>query len=575
MHADDNSHEHVRVRVHGNSDGSDGSDGNSDGHLAPMDVDNETDRLWLLAEAAAFRLHLQTAAGSASTPTQASALAPTATAMTTALTTAPTAPQAAVTALVVDTNFLIAHLKLFKDTLDHLPHPAMVIMVPYIVVVEIDGLKNSTRSNANDRLNRSHADGDARRGERDDRDSVGDWAKRANWLLFDVFKRNDTRMRGQSIDEARANPSWRQQNDDQILDCCLHTKRHLAQHVVLLSDDKNLCVKAMISNIQSVTGFKGDYRDLIAHVQSLTASVNNPHSHSHHQHSQHHPPARHEYQQPLQTRTHQPFQQQDMDHADHDLQASLPGYRAAAQPQPSGHLHPQLSLASSTPDGDVEMDVDMDMEADHVSSRMSTDNDHHTSAIDCETAETVSASKPSSTATATPPGPPLTAHQLAMKAIAQEEAAQLQILERFENLILAHMRTFLPVLYKRALGDDWMAIAGASEPPVEVRQVIDMISKSWTTVFVASGMPLSDTYEARRINQRFGQMAATADAIRRSIRQKRVIFTLGDVRQFLGDMEILACDVVQCAAVPERSQSLPPAAAEIRTAVAQVKSLFK
>nr|KAJ3420213.1 hypothetical protein HK105_005954 [Polyrhizophydium stewartii] len=131
--------------------------------VVPMDVD-EADRQRLLSDLEAYRRDHKDDAGPE-----------------------PPAQAPHKTAVVVDTNFLIANLSLLRKTVDVMPSD-MFIMVPLTVLRELDGLKVCF----------NHDDIKGRL-----RVSLGDCARQANLFLHKVFSSNSPLFRGQSVSDVR------------------------------------------------------------------------------------------------------------------------------------------------------------------------------------------------------------------------------------------------------------------------------------------------------------------------------------------------------------------------------------
>ena len=75
--------------------------------------------------------------------------------------------------------------------------------------------------------------------------SIGYLAGCATRFVYESLQRNDPAIRGQKAFEML--DKRQKVNDDRILDCCLYFSQFT--RVVLISNDRNLCVKAMIHNI--------------------------------------------------------------------------------------------------------------------------------------------------------------------------------------------------------------------------------------------------------------------------------------------------------------------------------------
>lgn len=127
---------------------------------------------------------------------------------------------------VVDTNCLLRSTHL-EELLKF-----VVLVIPFVVIQELDGLKLSK-----------------------DQDIALLARKAINFLYSNLQKKNPN-MRGQTLEEIEKSASFAcRNNDDKILNCCIYYKNRVAKqkdNVVLLSYDKNLCVKASVNNITAL-----------------------------------------------------------------------------------------------------------------------------------------------------------------------------------------------------------------------------------------------------------------------------------------------------------------------------------
>lgn len=126
---------------------------------------------------------------------------------------------------VADTNVLLTNLELVENTQNY---PNVTLVIPYIVVRELDGLKSGSSRKA-------HA------------------ARAALHSLRSLIKssQNRTTIHFQNIDEVPRHSSYRgraRSNDDRVLDCCLYYSEKAddeeGQKVILLTNDVALQVKA-------------------------------------------------------------------------------------------------------------------------------------------------------------------------------------------------------------------------------------------------------------------------------------------------------------------------------------------
>lgn len=165
--------------------------------------------------------------------------------------------------LVVDTNFLLSHLTLLND-LERLLHQkymgAYQIVIPKQVVHELDGLKD-----ANKTIDSKH--------------SISHLARSAIDWCYLHFHESIPTVTGQRLHERIDKNVLK---DNAILDCCLYfqnVENGGNNMVVLLSNDKNLCVKALVNNILTISYRSGMTAELIA--DNVVAELNNDYSSNH------------------------------------------------------------------------------------------------------------------------------------------------------------------------------------------------------------------------------------------------------------------------------------------------------
>ncbi|GME77359.1 unnamed protein product [Ambrosiozyma monospora] len=131
--------------------------------------------------------------------------------------------------LVIDTNFIISHLHLLDDLhkLSTRYKQVYQIIIPITVVSELDGLKCSTSQSLKRRAIMAI-----------------DWC-------YAFLHNSDPIVKGQKLTQKF------DQNvnaDNAILDCCLYFKKNNPGHmVVLMSNDKNLSVKALTNELLTIS----------------------------------------------------------------------------------------------------------------------------------------------------------------------------------------------------------------------------------------------------------------------------------------------------------------------------------
>ncbi|KAG2195057.1 hypothetical protein INT47_003923, partial [Mucor saturninus] len=139
---------------------------------------------------------------------------------------------------VLDTNFLISKLG-YLDTVLSIAeqHPgSLLVILPWVVIRELDGLKSSRHGGAEE-------------------DEICGRARRAMRFIEHKLRDKCPSLRGQKMKEildphmAKTN----QKGDDRILDCCMYFHHHTKAKVTLLSNDRNLCIKVMVHDIDSIS----------------------------------------------------------------------------------------------------------------------------------------------------------------------------------------------------------------------------------------------------------------------------------------------------------------------------------
>ncbi|CAL8306666.1 unnamed protein product [Lota lota] len=153
--------------------------------------------------------------------------------------------------VVLDTNILLRHLDYVKKIRSHglgaMGFP--VVLVPWVVLQELDSLKNSKRPEG----------------------SVAHLAAPAVHFIYSCLKRQEPRLWGQSMQQAsegnrRLNA---ENNDDRILQCCLQYQMlHPGSALILCTNDKNLCSKALLSGVRALC--KADLQEESGRIHAST-----------------------------------------------------------------------------------------------------------------------------------------------------------------------------------------------------------------------------------------------------------------------------------------------------------------
>ncbi|CAK9442036.1 uncharacterized protein LODBEIA_P58230 [Lodderomyces beijingensis] len=135
-----------------------------------------------------------------------------------------------ITFLVVDTNFVLSHLDIVEDLKQLAVQFQLKIVIPYYVLVELDGLKERRRTVSG-------------------KDDVSALAVRANDWIHAALATSSPVVRAQSLSQRIDKDKVK---DDAILDCCLYFREKYASLVVLLTNDKNLNNKALANELPTV-----------------------------------------------------------------------------------------------------------------------------------------------------------------------------------------------------------------------------------------------------------------------------------------------------------------------------------
>ncbi|KAJ3182273.1 hypothetical protein HDU85_003315 [Gaertneriomyces sp. JEL0708] len=218
--------------------------------VMPMDLDDPVAQQAVSDEISAFRL-LQAGEGAGDAYDPSDMLVP--------MDIDATHPEHPLAIFVVDTNFLISHLQFFIQVLKVLPAPQMIVLVPYVVLKELDALKDyhkrSSRRDASAVRYRMNPGSDTPALANED--SLSNAARDAISFLYDAFHKRLPTLRGQQInDYLPETPVADLSNDDKILECCRFARAKYGAQVALLSNDKNLGVKAMVNHIFHVRHYK-------------------------------------------------------------------------------------------------------------------------------------------------------------------------------------------------------------------------------------------------------------------------------------------------------------------------------
>uniref|UniRef100_A0A8C3QMZ9 Transcriptional protein SWT1 n=1 Tax=Cyanoderma ruficeps TaxID=181631 RepID=A0A8C3QMZ9_9PASS len=151
--------------------------------------------------------------------------------------------------VVIDTNIMISHLE-FVRSLKSEDIPGvdrLTLIIPWVVLQELDNLKKGRMLQ-----------------------HVRDKAIPAVQFIYKCLKSQDSRLWGQSMQLASEKMYGLsdENNDDRVLQCCLQYQKLFPQAlVVLCTDDKNLCNKAIVSEVKAFCK-----ADLVTALQNVNAN---------------------------------------------------------------------------------------------------------------------------------------------------------------------------------------------------------------------------------------------------------------------------------------------------------------
>lgn len=152
--------------------------------------------------------------------------------------------------LVIDTNFILAHLDIIHTLHGLASRYGLRIIIPISLVRELDLLKSSTKITTEmTSTNKSEK-------------TVGYLARKAIDWVYTVLANNSSFVKGQKVRQSLNKDAIK---DDAFLDCCIYFKENYPNSlVVLLSDDKNLCLKALTNEILTISYRENMTAELIA-----------------------------------------------------------------------------------------------------------------------------------------------------------------------------------------------------------------------------------------------------------------------------------------------------------------------
>ncbi|KAL9542970.1 hypothetical protein MBANPS3_008334 [Mucor bainieri] len=134
---------------------------------------------------------------------------------------------------VLDTNFLLSKLGFLDTVLDLASENpgSLLVLLPWVVIRELDGLKQGNPD-------------------------ISAGARKAMRFIELRLRDKIVSLRGQKMHEVWSKDMLKNQNvkgDDRILDCCMYFQQVTHKRVTLLSNDRNLCIKVMVHDVDSIS----------------------------------------------------------------------------------------------------------------------------------------------------------------------------------------------------------------------------------------------------------------------------------------------------------------------------------
>ncbi|KAJ7986248.1 hypothetical protein DPEC_G00337980 [Dallia pectoralis] len=156
--------------------------------------------------------------------------------------------------IVMDTNIFLSHLNFVKTMRSRGlggPLGLPTVLVPWVVLQELDSLKNGKRLSS----------------------SVAHLATPAVYYIYTSLKTQEPRLWGQSMQQASLSSHGlnAENNDDRVLQCCLqYQSLYPERAVILCTNDRNLCSKAILSGVRALSK-----TDLVDEVERLKTTGGN------------------------------------------------------------------------------------------------------------------------------------------------------------------------------------------------------------------------------------------------------------------------------------------------------------
>ncbi|KAI8590238.1 PIN domain-containing protein [Geranomyces variabilis] len=179
-------------------------------------------------------------------------------------------------ALVVDTNYLISYLSFLKDLMKWIPTPKMLVVIPWVVVKELDSLKEPYKRKVaplaqavKDRIiNPLNTIDEGANARPNARDRLQDSARQATNFIQELQVARHPGLKGQTSYDYLADVNLSElNNDDRILECARFVRSRIAPNVLMMTNDKNLGVKSRIHGIDVAAHYRKSAQDFLNDIR--------------------------------------------------------------------------------------------------------------------------------------------------------------------------------------------------------------------------------------------------------------------------------------------------------------------
>ncbi|KAJ3185498.1 hypothetical protein HDU87_000121 [Geranomyces variabilis] len=172
-------------------------------------------------------------------------------------------------ALVVDTNYLISYLSFMKDLMRWLPTPQMLVVIPYVVIKELDSLKEPHKRTVAPLAQAVE-------------DRVINPLNTINEGVSEAAAGGGERRGGDTVFISLVSKKFN--NDDRILECARFVRARITPNVLMMTNDKNLGIKSRIHGIDVAAHYKGSAQAFLNDIRislgqqpiPIVAGVGNP-----------------------------------------------------------------------------------------------------------------------------------------------------------------------------------------------------------------------------------------------------------------------------------------------------------